>query len=58
MASWQYVTLKNAIAQRSKTCDTQKSLDRLIALMEIVERLEDGTLVASDVDYLVDIIAD
>ena len=58
MASWQFVTLKNAIAQRSKTCDTQKSLDRMVALMEIVEQLEYGTLVASNVDYLVDIIAD
>ena len=57
MASWQFVTLKNAIEQRSKTCNTQKSLDRLIALMEIVEELEYGTLVASQVDKLVDKIA-
>lgn len=57
MANWQYVTLKNAIANRSKTCNTQKSLDRLIALMEIVEELEYGTLVASQVDKLVDKIA-
>ena len=58
MASWQYVALKNAIEERSRSCNTQKSLDKMEALLDIVKRLEYDTLQASNIEYLVDIIAD